>query len=389
MSAHAILAPSGMHRWGHCTPSARLALSCADTGSTYAAEGTVAHALAEVRLAESLKKAGYPVITKDPTAPTDSEFYGREMEDYIEGYVTAVHERVAGLSRPTILLEERVDFEPYVPESFGTADVIILSDGVLEVIDLKYGKGVPVDAHENWQLMLYGLGAFLRFDAVMDLTTVRMTIIQPRLDSVSTYELSADALLSWAENTAQPAAQLAWAGEGEFRPGEWCRFCPAKSDCRARAEENLQLMKEEFAMPPRLSDDEIAELLPKIEALLAWGKDVQDYAFQRALEGVKLPGWKLVEGRSKRIFTDEGAVYRALHGAGLSDTDIYKQSLRGITELTKMLGKKRFEDLLGSFLEKPAGKPVLVPESDRRPALEMKASPDDDFTALDDNDKEV
>lgn len=264
-----------------------------------------------------------------------------------------------------------------MPEGFGTGDLVIVADGILTVIDLKYGKGVAVEAEWNPQMMLYGLGALELFDAIYDIDTVRMTIYQPRLESVSTWEISVYDLMDWVETELKPKAQLAIHGDGEFRCGSWCRFCKAKDTCRARAEEYLRLAQMEFKAPALLSDEEIAEILKVADDLAKWAADVYAFATDEAItHGKQWAGFKLVEGRSNRKYTDEEEVAEAAKAAGY--TDIYKSTLVGITEMEKLMGKKRFSEVLGKLVYKPQGKITLVTESDKREAV-MTATAEADF----------
>lgn len=291
-----------------------------------------------------------------------------------------IHAHQAHTPDPLTLFEVKLDFSRWVPGGFGTADVVLISDLGVEVIDLKYGKGVPVHAENNPQTRLYGLGAYVRYSPLYDIDKVVMTIIQPRLDAVSTEELTVDQLLHWARTVVQLAATLAIEGAGEFVPGEHCRFCRARYTCRARAEANLALAKREFAPPPELSLDEIAAVLTQLETdFLNWVRDVQQFALQSALAGERIPGWKLVEGRSVRRYTDENAAFEALRSAGYSDDQILTRSLKSITEMERFLGKARFAELLGAFIEKPSGKPTLVPQSDKRPELSPASLAKADF----------
>lgn len=378
--AHAILSASGAHRWIECPPSARLEEQFPDEPSPYAEEGTVAHELAEIRLKQALGER----VRLSPRV-TKSQFYNEAMEDHIADYVALVMERItahrANTTDPRIMFEQRLDYSRWVPDGFGTGDVVIVSDLGAEVIDLKYGQGVRINAEGNPQTRLYGLGAYEAFSALYDIERVYMTIVQPRLDHISTEELGIGALLEWAEEVIVPAAQLAYAGEGAFRPGEHCRFCRARYTCRARAEANLDLARYEFAAPATLSPDEIAEILTQLERdFLSWVSDIQTYALDQAVNhGVKFPGWKVVEGRSNRRYADEKAVKAVLRDAGYTDDQILRMDLRGITDIEKLLGKKRFAELLADYIIKPAGKPTLVPESDKRPEISSKASAAADF----------
>lgn len=383
--AHALLSASGSARWLACPPSARLEEQLPDEQSVYAAEGTFAHQVAETHLRNFLGETSGEKYAQNLKQLKKHEFYSQEMEDYVQQYFDLVVEKISGAWKRTkdaaIFIEQKLDFSLWVPEGFGTGDVVIISDGVLEVIDLKYGKGVPVGAESNSQMRLYGLGALNQFDMLYDIETVRMTIVQPRLDSVSSEELSTQELLAWGEEVVKPKAELADKGEGEFVAGEHCRFCRAKANCRARAEANLELAKYEFRLPALLDSDEIAEILTQAEELQKWAKDIQDYALDQAKNhGVKFAGWKLVEGRSNRRYGDEGAVAEKLVAEGYEEDSIFKKSLLGITAMEKTLGKKRFTELLKDLIIKPAGRPTLVPESDKRPEIQSIDSAIADFS---------
>ena len=374
MGKHALLSASSSKRWLSCTPSARLEEQFKDEpgGSVYAEEGTAAHALAEHKLKKALKRR-----SKRPV----SDYQCDEMEECTDGYVAFAMEQVE-LARqeckdPVVLIEQRLDYSAYVPEGFGTGDLLIVADKVLTVIDLKYGKGVAVDAEWNPQMMLYGLGALELVDALYDIETIRMVIYQPRLESVSTWEISVKDLMEWVEMELKPKAVLAIKGEGEYRSGDWCRFCKAKNTCRARAEEYLRLAQMEFKQPPLLTDEEIAEVLKVADELAKWSADVYAYAQDEAVtKGKKWAGFKLVEGRSNRKYTDEEEVAQAAQKAGY--TDIYKKTLIGITEMERLLGKKKFAEILGKLVYKPQGKVTLVPESDKRQEI-VAATAEADF----------
>lgn len=383
--AHAILSASGAHRWMSCTPSARLEQQFADQTSNYAEEGTFAHALAELKLSAAITTSIRPSVYKKKIAERQKHpLYSTGMEDYIDNYVAQVSERFmeakVKCADTLVLLEQKLDFSEWVEDGFGTGDVVIISDGILEVIDLKYGKGVPVYAQENPQTRLYGLGAIDTFGMLFDFDLVRMTIVQPRLDSTSTEELPVESLLLWAENELRPRAQLAYAGEGEFCAGEHCKFCKAKAQCRARAEANLEMARYDFQEPFLLTNEEIADILARADHLRAWATDVQAYALDQAENhGVKFEGWKLVEGRSNRKYTDAEAVAAALMAAGYDENTIYEKSLYGITAMEKAIGKKEFGSLLADLVVKPTGKPVLVPATDKRPEISSVQSAVDDF----------
>lgn len=275
---------------------------------------------------------------------------------------------------PLVLVEQRLDFSRWVPEGFGTGDCLIVADDTLTVIDYKHGLGILVEAEKNPQMMCYALGALDLFDRIYDIQKVSMTIFQPRRENVSTYTLSKEDLLQWAETVLKPTAELAAKGEGEYKAGEHCRFYKIRATCRKRAEYNLELARYDFAMPSTLCDAEVEAVLEKADDLVAWVGDIKDYALQQALSGKAWAGWKLVEGRSNRRYVSDEAVATKVEEAGYSP---YEKKLLGITALTKLLGKRRFDELLADLIEKPQGKPVLVPETDKRPAMHTAA---DDFS---------
>ena len=381
---HALLGPSGAKRWMSCTPSVRLEEQFPDSSSEYADEGTLAHSLAETILrynnGEISKKAFSTRFNKIKADP----MYNQEMQDYIEDYTQRVweiaNEMKASCPDALILFEQRLDFSEYVPDGFGRGDVVIVADDMINIIDLKYGKGVGVSAEDNPQLRLYGLGAYLEHSMLYDIRKVRMTIIQPRLENISVEELTAEELLDWAEREVQPKAAQAYAGEGEFKVGDHCRFCKARVTCRARAEYNLELTKLDFVDPALLTDEEIGEVLRRADELDHWVKDVTGFALAEALKGTKYEGWKLVEGTSRRRYTDPARVIQVLLEEGYKAEDVQKPvEPKGLTDMTKLLGKKLFEELLASLVIKPEGKPTLVPESDKRPELNRVAEAKQDF----------
>lgn len=384
--AHAVLSASSAHRWLTCPPSARLEEQFEDTTSEYAKEGTAAHELAELHLQRFLGKITKHAYTSQLNRfKKENEYFSQEMLDYTQNYADIVIEKInearAQTANAVVLLEQRLDFSPWVPEGFGTGDVVIISEGTIEVIDLKYGKGVPVSAINNSQMRLYALGALNQFGMLYDIECVRMTIVQPRLDSISTDELLTEMLLKWANEVVKPTAEQAYSGEGEFLAGDHCRFCRVRYTCRARAEKNLELARYEFQSPPELTHVEIGKILTQADQLQKWVKDVQKYALNQAEKhGAKFPGWKLVEGRSNRKYADEEVVVSTLKANGFSEDKIYQKKLLGITAMEKLLGKKKFEKLLGELVVKPAGKPALVPESDKRPELSSTASAVGDFS---------
>ena len=363
MPEHAFLSASASHRWLKCPPSARLCADVKDEGSPYARQGTDAHALCEYKVLRSL---GRPA--DDPTE--QMEFFDQEMDECTDQYCSYVSEQLeeakALCKDPIVLVEQRLDFSRWVPDGFGTGDCLIVADKVLQIIDFKYGTGILVEAQDNPQMMCYALGALDTYDGIYDIESVKMTIFQPRRENISTFTIGKDALLQWAEEYLKPTALLAWNGEGEFQAGDHCQFCKVKADCRRRAEYNLELARYDFEMPEKLEDREIAAILARADDLAAWANDIREYALRQAQSGTHYEGWKIVEGRSNRRFTDEAAVADAVTRAGFEP---YEKKLLGITAMTSLLGKKKFEELLGGLVQKPPGKPVLVPESDKRPAM--------------------
>ena len=360
---HAILSASSSDRWLHCPPSARLCETYEDKGSDYAAEGTDAHELCEYKLKRALGM--------DASDPTENlTWYNEEMEDCANGYAAYILEMVEAAKEscadPKVLIEQRVDFSRWVEQGFGTADCIIIADGTLRICDYKHGLGVLVDAIDNPQMKCYALGALELFDDIYDIDNVSMTIYQPRRQNISTFEISKDELHKWANEVLKPTADLAFAGDGNFLCGEWCGFCKAKHECRARAEANLTLAQYDFKLPPLLEDSEIEYILSRADELVAWASDIKEYALRQAISGKEWAGWKLVEGRSNRKYSNEEAVIQAVTDAGF---DPYEKKLLGITAMQKRLGKSRFDELLTAYIEKPQGKPTLVPESDKRPAM--------------------
>ena len=365
MAGHALLSASSSHRWLNCPPSARLCEGYEDRSSEYAQEGTDAHSLCEHKL-----KSALGMESTDPTEGLS--FYSEEMEQCACDYAAYVMELVAEAKKickdPVVLIEQRLDFSRFVQEGFGTGDCVIIADGTLYIVDYKHGKGVEVSAMDNPQMMLYALGALELFDGIYDIDTVQMAIFQPRRDNVSVCVMAKDDLFAWANGELAEKAKLAYDGEGEFACGDWCRFCKAKAACRKRAEYNLEMAKYDFAMPATLEDAEIAAILARADELSAWAADVKEFALQQALSGVKYDGYKVVEGRSNRRYTDEAAVAEAVKKAGFNP---YEEKLLGITAMTAVLGKKKFADIIekAGLTEKPQGKPALVPESDKRPPM--------------------
>ena len=372
MAKHAALSASSSHRWMNCPPSVRLTEHIADNGSIYAAEGSEAHALCEYKLRQLLG-----MDAENPLdCPGGLQYYDSTMEDAANGYAAFVMELLEEIrltcADPIVMVEQRLNFSRWVKDGFGTGDAVIVADGILQVVDFKYGTGVPVSAEGNSQMRLYALGALDMFGELYDVETVKVTIYQPRLSNISTDAISKADLLDWAEGTLRPVAELAYKGEGELNAGSWCRFCKLRTTCRKRAEANLALAQHDFKLPPTLSDEEIAVILDQLDDLTSWAADIREYALTAALSGTHFEGWKLVEGRANRRYTNEEAVAQAVIGSG---HDPYERKLLGITAMEKLLGKKQFTILLSDLVERTQGKPTLVPASDKRP--EMKNAKND------------
>lgn len=362
-SEHAVLSASSANRWLHCPPSVRLSEGYMDKASVFAMEGTSAHELCEYKLRSALG-----MEAENPTENLD--FYNTEMEECAEGYATYILELVEKAketcSDPVVMVEQRVDFSRYVPEGFGTADCIIIADETLNIVDYKHGKGVEVSAEDNPQMKLYALGALELFDCLYDISKVQMTIFQPRLSNVSVFVMDKADLLNWANDELTAKAELAFEGKGELCCGEWCKFCKAKANCKERAKVNMEMAQYEFRKSSLLTDEEVVKILSRIDELTSWASDVKNFALEQAVRGKQWPGWKVVEGRSNRKYTDEGAVAQVVKNAGYNP---YDENIIGITNMTKMLGKEKFNELLGDFVERPQGKPTLVPEDDNRPRM--------------------
>lgn len=363
--AHAILSASASSRWLHCTPSARLERKFPDASSPYALEGSRAHERAEYFLNRFLKTGDSNVLIREDV----------EMNDAVQAYVNICVEKIneARTASPDaqIKVEQRLDFSRWVPEGFGTGDTVMVSDKYFEIVDLKYGKGVPVSAINNSQMRLYALGMYEAFGYLYGADEVRMTIVQPRLDSVSTETISVDDLLTWGEEVKKKA-KIAFAGKGDFCAGNHCRFCKARNTCRAHAEYELKNVKEDL-QTAELEDFEISDILLRAKGIKTWLDGLESYALGKALDGYDWPGMKLVEGRSNRKITDDVIAANNLMNAGFGAEEIYKpQALRSITDLEKLCGKKMFSELMSGVIEKPPGRPTLVSADDKRQAIELQ-----------------
>lgn len=369
--AHALLSASSANRWMVCTPSARLTENIPDNETNVSAEeGTLAHSLAELMARYNLNKIKKIIYEGQLLKIKKHELYTDEMLEHAGDFSNYCHniylEAKKEAGEVIMQLETRVNFSHYVPDGFGTCDVLIVRDGTIDIIDFKYGKGVEVPAENNKQLMLYALGAIEEFDFLFDIKDIRMTIYQPRKNNISTFIMSVKDLMEWAENELKPKALLAFDGAGEQVAGEHCRFCKLKPTCRKLAEENLSLSKYKYKPATTLSNSEIADILKVAKRLTDWAKNVEDYALRQALKGEKFTGWKVVEGKSVRKYSDEEAVSKELIADGYSKDDIYTKSLLGITAMEKLLGKKHFNEVLGGLVIKPPGSPTLAPITDKR-----------------------
>ena len=410
---HALLSASSSKQWLHCPPSVRLQEGFPNESSVYAAEGTFAHEVCEYKVRKYLHER----VKRPQSEEYDTEEIEQITDVYAEFVISIIEKMKETGCEPLVFVEERVDYSHIAPSGFGTADMLIIGKdekgkGLIHVCDFKTGAGVFVDADHNSQMMLYALGGLAAYGFLYDVETVRMTIIQPRLDNISTFECSRQELGDWGESI-RPTALLAFEGKGEQHPGDWCRFCRAKPVCKACADEALALCREDFLdldagafdgtaeesdmtapyeadtqtavfkQPGLIPIAELAEILPTLNRISSWIDAVFAFVSSEAINhGVPIPGYKVVEGRSKRVFTDTKAVVDTAVQNGY--TDLYKQSLISLTEFEKMMGKKKFNELLGEYVAKPPGKLALVPESDPREPVDLTATPDQEFTALPD-----
>lgn len=368
--AHAVLSASSAHRWLLCPPSALLEQDFPDTTSEAAREGTLAHEICEVKLQRYIGTISKSTGTRRINKLKQEELYKEEMDHYTDDYLDFI--KAAALKfrdMPYVAIEKRVDFSSWVPEGFGTADCIMIGDDIMHVIDFKYGKGVPVSPVDNPQMQLYALGAFSMYGMLYDIKSIQMSIVQPRIDNIETWETSLDTVLGfgdWAKGVADQAIK----GEGDFNPGEsQCRFCRARAQCRARAEENVRMAFLTDKKPELLSNDEIGEYLLIGEDVARWLADLKEYALKESLAGREVAGWKAVEGRGSRAWTDGDAAFRKLIASGIDEAMLYERKPLTLAQTEKMVGKKEFTELVGDFIEKKPGKPALVQVSDKRPAI--------------------
>ena len=374
---HALLSPSAAHRWMNCTASPRLEETAPDSESNYAQEGTLAHAYCAKKLKSFM---GLDTADEDKEiAQLNAQYHTGEMDEYTDTYKTIVLEKFNAARSATkdarLLVETRLDFSEYVPEAFGTSDATIIADGLMEVIDFKYGKGVRVSAHRNEQMMIYALGAYIRHSLEYRIERVRMTIVQPRIENLSEFEMSVDDLLAWAEDELRPKAVEAFGRNGKQKPGEWCQFCKVKCGCRALAEKCTAVALDNRD-PGLIAPEKMAtDILPWLAIIKSWVSSMEDYTLQQALAGVRYPGYKLVEGRSVRKITDDKAVIALLSKEGFDESDYLKPAaLCGIGDLEKLVGKKRFAAMCADYITKPQGKPTLTTADDKRPEYNSAAA---------------
>ena len=379
--AHALLSASGAHRWMNCTPSAILETQFPDTTSEAAKEGTLAHELAEAKVMHYMHIDGFTKrkltiktnkLKKDPLWQDEMDKYTDEYLDFIKT------EALSYKVHPFVKVEEKIDLTAYVPDGFGTVDCIIIAAGVLQVIDLKYGKGVPVSPERNEQLMLYALGAYAKYGFLFDIKSVKLSIVQPRIDNTSSWVITIESLLEFGEMVKEKA-NVAIKGEGTHNPGDWCRFCRARRNCRARADENVKLAFATEKKPPLITNEEVGEYLRLGEDVAKWLSDLKDYALTECLAGKDVPGWKAVEGRSSREWTDMEEAFNAISEDGIDEAMLYERKPLSLAQVEKLMGKAHFNDVCMMYVVKKPGKPTLVTESDKREAITTKITADEAF----------
>lgn len=381
---HALLSASSALRWLHCTGSPLLEKEFPDTTSVYAKEGTLAHELCELKLKKYTTVMPKGTYTRAHNKIMKSELWQNEMESTSETYLEYVKEIMLSCEiAPAVLIEKRVDFSRYVPEGFGTADCLILAGDTLHVIDYKHGKGVVVDADHNPQMMLYALGAMSELSLLYRFKFVHMTIVQPRVNNISEFTMSADELIEWGETVVKPKAEAAISGNGEFEAGDWCRFCRAKQQCKTRYESNDSLYPElsERHDPRLITLDELGEYLKRGRDMAAWLEDMKEYALSESLAGADVPGWKAVEGRGSRAFTDTDEAVDTLIKNGIDESVLYERRVLTLAQMEKAVGKKAFGELVGDLVVKNPGKPTLVEESDKRPRITNQPTAADVFNS--------
>lgn len=379
---HALLSASGAHRWLHCTGSPLLEKDFPDSTSVYAQEGTLAHELCELKLMAYTGEITKRKLTSMKTRLMKSELWQPEMDSTSEAYLDYIKDITMSYTvKPVILTEKKVDFSQYVPEGFGTADCLVLAGDTLHVVDYKHGKGVVVDADHNPQMMLYALGAMSELSLLYRFKFVHMTIVQPRVSNISEFTMTADELIEWGETIVKPKAEAAMSGKGEFEAGDWCRFCRAKQQCKTRYESNDSLYPELSAQhdPRLITLDELGEYLKRGRDMAAWLEDMKEYALSESLAGADVPGWKAVEGRGSRAFTDTDEAVDTLIQNGIDESVLYERRVLTLAQMEKAVGKKAFGELVGDLVIKNPGKPTLVEESDKRPKITNQPTAADVF----------
>lgn len=379
--AHALLSASGAHRWMNCTPSAVLESNFPDTTSEAAKEGTLAHELAEAKVMHYMHLDGFTKrkLTARKNKLKNDSLWRAEMEEYTDEYLDFIKKEALSFNKnPYVKVEEKLDLTSYVPGGFGTADCIMIADGTLHVIDLKYGKGVPVSAKDNPQLMLYALGAYKKYNFLFSIQNVKMSIVQPRIDNNSSQSMTVESLLEFGK-IVKEKAEIAISGEGEYLPGEWCRFCRARRQCRARADENVKLAFAIDKKPPLLANDEIGAYLTQGEDVAKWLSDLQDYALSECLAGKSIAGYKAVEGRGSRVWNDMDKAFETIVEDGTDEALLYEKKPLSLAQVEKLIGKTHFNSMCGKYIIKKPGKPALVKESDKRPAITNIITADEAF----------
>ena len=379
--AHALLSASGAHRWMNCTPSAVLESQFPDTTSEAAKEGTLAHEMAEAKLQHLFNTQNYrkATLTRTLNKIKKNELYQPEMDVYTDDYVAYIRKAAMEFEKtPYIAIEKRLDLTAYIPDGFGTADCVMIGERTLHIIDLKYGKGVPVSAEDNPQLMIYALGALEAYKMLFAIDTVKISIVQPRIDNTNSSAYTVKLLRDWGEDVKE-LANIAIKGEGEYTPGDWCRFCRARQQCRARADKNIELAFEIDKKPPLITNEEVGEYLRKGEDVAKWLTELQDYALAECLAGRDVDGYKAVEGRGSRAWTDMDAAFEAIIEEGTNEAMLYERKPLTLAQVEKLMGKAHFEDVAGEYVVKNPGKPTLVPSTDKRQAITNKISANEAF----------
>nr|DAY11136.1 MAG TPA: Protein of unknown function (DUF2800) [Caudoviricetes sp.] len=383
--AHALLGPSSAARWIACPPSVKLCEQFEDVESEYAKEGSLAHEIAELKVRKLIDPG---LTSRKFTAAMkklkEKELYQEEMQGYTDEYVEFIQEQMYSYpTTPHIAVEQKVDFSEYVPDGFGTADCILIANDTLHIIDFKYGKGVPVSVENNAQLLLYALGAYLAYEMIYPIEHIKMSIVQPRLANIDTWECSLDYLLEFAK-IAQEKATMALKGEGDFNCGKHCKFCKAKAICKERANVNLELAKYEFKAADQLTLEEIGEILEKAKDLAKWAEDLKEYALSESLKGNEVPGWKAVNGRGSRSFKNTDEAIKVLVDNGIAEELLYERKYLTLAQIEKTVGKKEFNSLVGDLIVMNVGKPTLVEASDKREAITNRIKAEDEFSVVDD-----